>query len=58
VLTPTGVGTSVEENKQRIEVDGKPYLVKTLRADFALVHEWAIFLESLRALREQSGCVR
>jgi hypothetical protein len=48
----------VEENKQRIEVDGKPYLVKTLRADFALVHEWAIFLESLRALREQSGCVR
>jgi acetate CoA/acetoacetate CoA-transferase alpha subunit len=39
VLTPTGVGTLVEENKQRIEVDGKPYLLETaLRADFALVH--------------------
>ncbi len=39
VLTPTGVGTVVEEGKQRVEVDGKPYLVETaLRADFALVH--------------------
>ena len=39
VLTPTGVGTIVEEGKQRIEVNGKPYLVETaLRADFALVH--------------------
>jgi len=39
VLTPTGVGTLVEEGKQRIEVDGKPYLIETaLRADFALVH--------------------
>ena len=39
VLTPTGVGTVVEEGKQRIEVDGKPYLVETaLRADFALIH--------------------
>jgi acetate CoA/acetoacetate CoA-transferase alpha subunit len=39
VLTPTGVGTLAEENKQRIDVDGKPYLVETaLRADFALVH--------------------
>jgi acetate CoA/acetoacetate CoA-transferase alpha subunit len=39
VLTPTGVGTIVEEGKQRIDVDGKPYLVETaLRADFALVH--------------------
>jgi acetate CoA/acetoacetate CoA-transferase alpha subunit len=39
VLTPTGVGTVVEEGKQRVEVNGKPYLVETaLRADFALVH--------------------
>jgi len=39
VLTPTGVGTLVEEGKQRIEVDGKSYLLETaLRADFALVH--------------------
>jgi acetate CoA/acetoacetate CoA-transferase alpha subunit len=39
VLTPTGVGTIVETGKQRIEVDGKTYLLETaLRADFALVH--------------------
>ena len=39
VLTPTGVGTTVEEGKQRIEVNGKPYLLETaLRADFALIH--------------------
>jgi acetate CoA/acetoacetate CoA-transferase alpha subunit len=39
VLTPTGVGTIVEEGKQKIEVDGKAYLLETaLRADFALVH--------------------
>ena len=38
VLTSTGVGTVVEKGKQRIEVDGKPYLLETaLRADFALV---------------------
>ncbi len=39
VLTPTGVGTVVEEGKQKLDVDGKTYLVeKALRADFALVH--------------------
>ena len=39
ILTPTGVGTVVEEGKQRYEVDGKSYLLETaLRADFALVH--------------------
>src|SRR3981189_3693605 len=39
VLTPTGVGTLVEEGKQKIEVNGKAYLLETaLRADFALVH--------------------
>ena len=38
ILTPTGVGTVVEEGKRRIEVDGKPFLLETaLRADFALV---------------------
>jgi acetate CoA/acetoacetate CoA-transferase alpha subunit len=38
ILTPTGLGTSVEAGKQRIEVDGKPYLLEVaLRADFALV---------------------
>ena len=39
VLTPTGVGTLVEEGKQRIDLNGKRYLLETaLRADFALVH--------------------
>jgi len=39
VLTPTGIGTVVEDSKARLEVDGKPYLVETaLRADFALIH--------------------
>jgi len=39
ILTPTGVGTVVEEGKQRIDLNGKIYLVETaLRADFALVH--------------------
>jgi acetate CoA/acetoacetate CoA-transferase alpha subunit len=39
ILTPTGVGTMVEEGKQKIDVDGKPYLLElALKADFALVH--------------------
>ena len=38
VLTQTGIGTPVEDGKQRVNVDGKSYLVETaLRADFALV---------------------
>jgi acetate CoA/acetoacetate CoA-transferase alpha subunit len=41
ILTPTGVGTSVEQGKQKIEVGGKTYLLETaLRADFALVHSF------------------
>jgi acetate CoA/acetoacetate CoA-transferase alpha subunit len=39
ILTPTGVGTVVEEGKRKIEVDGKNYLLETpLHAEFALVH--------------------
>jgi len=39
VLTQTGIGTPVEEGKQRIVVDGRSYLLEVaLRADFALVH--------------------
>ena len=39
VLTPTGVGTVVEEGKRKIAVDGRDYLLETaLRADFALIH--------------------
>lgn len=37
-LTPTGVGTEVEEGKQTIEIDEKKYLLELpLKADFALV---------------------
>jgi acetate CoA/acetoacetate CoA-transferase alpha subunit len=39
VLTPTGVGTTVEEAKRTIEVEGRKFLVEPpLHADFALVH--------------------
>jgi acetate CoA/acetoacetate CoA-transferase alpha subunit len=39
VLTPTGVGTIVEEGKRQIQVDGKSFLLETaLRSDFALIH--------------------
>src|SRR5687768_7399523 len=38
VLTPTGVGTLVEEGKRKLEVHGREYLLEiALRADFALV---------------------
>lgn len=37
-LTPTGVGTPVEEGKQKITIDGKEYLLeKPLKADIAIV---------------------
>lgn len=39
ILTPTGVGTMVEEGKTRLEVGGRVYLVELpLRADFALIN--------------------
>lgn len=38
ILTPTGVGTKVEEGKRKIEVEGATWLLETaLKADFALV---------------------
>lgn len=38
ILTQTGLGTPVEEGKQKLAVDGKQYLLEVaLRADFALV---------------------
>ena len=38
-LTPTGVGTIVEQGKQIMEIDGRKYLFeKPLRADFALIY--------------------
>lgn len=39
ILTPTGVGTVVEEGKQKINIEGKDYLLELpLGADFALIH--------------------
>ena len=39
ILTPTGVGTMVEEGQTRLEVGGRVYLVELpLRADFALIN--------------------
>jgi acetate CoA/acetoacetate CoA-transferase alpha subunit len=39
ILTATGLGTIVEEGKQKVAVDGEEFLLETpLRADFALVH--------------------
>lgn len=41
VLTPTGVGTVVEQGKTKLQVEGRDYLVETaLRADFALVQAY------------------
>ena len=40
-LTPTGVGTIVEEGKQKITIDGKDYLLELpIRAEIALLHAW------------------
>ena len=39
ILTPTGIGTVIEQGKQTIEIDGKKYLLeKPLKADFAIVY--------------------
>lgn len=39
VLTPTGIGTVVEEGKQKLIVDGKEYLLEEpIKADLALVY--------------------
>lgn len=38
VLTPTGIGTVVEEGKQKVQVNGKSYLIEpALHAQFALI---------------------
>lgn len=40
-LTPTGVGTPVEEGKQKITLDGKTYLLELpIKADIALLKAW------------------
>lgn len=41
ILTPTGVGTVVEEGKQKITIDGKDYLLELpMHADFALINAY------------------
>ncbi len=41
VLTPTGLGTEVEDGKLIVEVEGRRFLLETpLKADFALVGAW------------------
>ncbi len=38
VVTPTGLGTGLEQGKRILEIDGKDYLVEPpIRADFALI---------------------
>lgn len=38
VLTPVGLGTIIEEGKEKISIDGETYLLeKPLRADFAFI---------------------
>ncbi len=39
ILTPIGLGTMVEEGKEKIEVNGQTFLLETaLKADVALIH--------------------
>jgi len=41
VLTPTGLGTVVEDGKQIISVDGKDYILETaIPSDFAIIRAW------------------
>lgn len=40
-LTPTGVGTVVEEGKEKINIEGNDYLLELpINADIALVKAW------------------
>lgn len=41
VLTPTGVGTVVQEGRRTVEINGKVFLLELpLRADIALINAW------------------
>lgn len=41
ILTPTGVGTPVEEGKQKMVINGKTYLLELpLSADIAMIKAW------------------
>ena len=58
VLTPTGVGTVVEEGKQKVQVNGKTYLVETaLNAQFALIEAFlADYLGNLSYANRVGEC--
>ena len=41
ILTPTGVGTVIEEGKQKLTIDGREYLLELpIRAEIALLNAW------------------
>jgi len=41
ILTPTGLGTVVQDGKDLIDIDGKQHILeKAIEGDFALVHAW------------------
>ncbi|NLK49098.1 MAG: CoA transferase subunit A [Candidatus Cloacimonetes bacterium] len=41
ILTPTGIGTVVEEDKQIISIEGKDFILEpAIPSDFALVRAW------------------
>ena len=41
ILTPTGVGTVIEEGKQKLTIDGREYLLELpIRAEIALINAW------------------
>lgn len=41
ILTPTGLGTIVEEGKQIIAIDGKDYILEpAIQSDFAIIRAW------------------
>ncbi|HHU69914.1 MAG TPA: acetate CoA-transferase subunit alpha [Thermoanaerobacterales bacterium] len=43
ILTPTGIGTEIEEGKQKITINGKEYLIELpLRADIALIKGYRV----------------
>ena len=53
ILTPTGIGTIVEEGKEIITVDGKKYILeKPLRADVALLNGSVFMLKQLKTLTQ------
>lgn len=41
ILTPTGIGTVVEQGKQILEIEGKRFILETpIPGDFALIRAW------------------